>query len=216
MTTLLQAQQPNHDPGQVLLRQAQHETVTNPTVAAARAAERSAAIDHDLKSIVLSLLRNPPLQRTPALMQALTDAHVTLTAAQLNSLSSNTQTPGTVAFSLPAYFYEGGKPAQLRISREDGSTGRKLSADDFHVAFVLDTKNLGTVAIDLQSSGRSVKIAVKTEQRSAAATFSDTLHALRARLEQLRYRVACAGAAVLERKQPPAPPQRSSGLDLRA
>jgi hypothetical protein len=214
---------PKRDSATIAFPQARHDAVTSATIPAARAAERSAAIDHDLKSVVLSLLRNPPPERTPALTQALGDAHVTLTAAQFNALSSNAQTPGTIAFSLPAFFYEGGKPAQLRISRDRDGKGQKLSADDFHVAFVLDTKNLGTVAIDLQSSGRSVKIDVKTEERRAAATFSDTLHALRARLEHLRYRVASAGAAVLERKprtaqiaKPQDPPRTSAGLDLRA
>lgn len=167
------------------------------TVAQARVAERSAAISHDLKSVVLSLLRDPPAERTPAMTQALSETLITLTGVQVNALSSNQQTPGTIAFALPVYYHEGGKPAQIRISRDAESRGGKMDADNFHVAFVLDTANLGTVSIDLQTTGRTVKVDVKTENRPAADRFSDTLGSLRARLEDLRYRVASAAANAL-------------------
>ncbi len=195
-----------------------------PTVAQARVAERAAAIDYDLKSVVLSLLRDPTATRTPAMTQALTETAITLTGAQVNTLSSSQQNPGTFTLSLPVFYHEGGKPTQLRISRDGGSNGSKMDADNFHVAFVLDTANLGTVAIDLQTTGRTVKVDVKTETDKSAARFSDSLSSLRTRLEDLRYRVASAVAGALpaaskskngaENAEPSA--EKKRGLDLRA
>ena len=190
-----------------------------PTLAQARVAERSAAISHDLKSVVLSLLRDPAAQRTPAMTQALTETLITLTGVQVNTLSGVQQNPGTLNFTLPVYYHEGGKPAQIRISRDADSRAANMDADNFHVAFVLDTANLGTVAIDLQASGRTVRIDVKTEKTSAAERFSDTLASLRARLEDLRYRVASTAASALAKAHAPAKPtaaEKKSGVDLRA
>lgn len=176
--------------------------------AQARVAERTAAISHDLKSVVLSLLRDPPASRTTAMTQALSETLITLTGAQVNALSANQQNPGTVTLLLPAYYHDGGKPAQVRISRDAQSRGAKLDADNFHVAFVLDTANLGTVAIDLQTTGRTVKVDVKTENAPAAERFADTLGSLRGRLEDLRYRVASAVASALPE---PSAPQAKNG-----
>jgi hypothetical protein len=189
------------------------------TVMHARAAERGAAAEHNLKAVVLSLLRDPPAARTPALMQALNETFITLTATQLNTVSANAQTPGTLAFTLPVFFHEGGKPAQLRISREGEARTAKLDAENFHVAFVLDTAHLGTVAIDLQTTARSVKIDVKTEHQAAASRFAETLGKLRERLEHLRYRVASAAAAAAPAQRASAtPPPRAdrNGLDFHA
>ncbi len=197
-------------------------TTPAPVAVQARIAERAAAVSHDLKSVVLSLLRDPPAERTPALTQALSETLITLTGTQVNALTANQQNPGTFAFSLPVFYREGGKPAQIRISHDADSRGGKIDAENFHVAFVLDTANLGMVAIDLQTSGRAVKVAVKTETAPAAAQFSDTLASLRNRLEDLRYRVASAAASIVARKGPvaaesvAAPDARKSGLDLQA
>jgi hypothetical protein len=188
----------------------------------ARVAERSAAISHDLKSLVLSLLREPPEERTPAMTQALTETLITLTGVQVNTLSSSQQSPGTIAFALPVYYHEGGRPAHIRISPDARSRAGKMDGDNFHVSFVLDTAHLGTVAIDLQTTGRSVKLDVKTEHERAAARFSETLSSLRSRLEDLRYRVASAGAkAVREepresRRTVRAGKANDAGLDLQA
>jgi hypothetical protein len=197
-----------------------------PALAQARVAERSAAIAYDLKSVVLSLLRDPLAQRTPAMTQALSEALITLTGVQVNALSANQQNPGTLTLTLPVYYHEGGKPAQLRISREGHSNGgKRMDSDNFHVAFVLDTANLGTVAVDLQSTGRAVKIEVKTETKPAAQRFSDTMDSLRTRLEDLRYRVASVAASALPPRAPakneppvnePAPALATNALDLRA
>lgn len=197
-----------------------------PTLAQARVAERSAAISHDLKSVVLSLLRDPPATRTTAMAQALSETLITLTGAQVNALSSTQQNPGTFNFTLPVYYHEGGKPAQLRISRDAESRAAKMDADNFHVAFVLDTANLGTVAIDLQTSGRTVKLDVKTENKPAAERFADSLSSLRTRLEDLRYRVSSAAASALPSTAAPAKSaagangvtriEKKRGLDLQA
>jgi hypothetical protein len=109
----------------------------------------------------------------------------------------------------------------VRISRDAEKRSEKLDADNFHVAFVLDTANLGTVAIDLQSAGRSVKIDVKTQRESAAGTFSATLDSLRSRLEDLRYRVASVTSKALDAASAaPKPAVKAAkpddGLDLRA
>lgn len=175
-----------------------HTVPPSQPVVQAHIAERSAAAQHDLKSLVLSLLRDPQFARTPTLTQALNETLITLTGTQMNVLSANAQDPGSIAFALPAFYHEGGKPAYVRISRDAHSRGAKLDADNFHVAFVLDTANLGTIAIDLESTGRAVKVNVKTEQQGAAARFSDTLSSLRSRLEDLRYRVTSASAQALK------------------
>jgi hypothetical protein len=199
----------------------------SPTAAQARVAERSAAISHDLKSVVLSLLRDPPADRTPAMTQALNETLITLTGAQVNTLSANQQNPGTFTLTLPVYYHEGGKPAQIRISRDAQSRAAKLDADNFHVAFVLDTAHLGTVAVDLQTTGRTVKVDVKTEHKASADRFSDTLSSLRTRLEDLRYRVSSAVASALPSPAKPevnvtpgktngAHLEKKRGLDLQA
>jgi len=186
------------------------ESVVRDTVAQARVAERSAAISHDLKALVLSLLRDPPPSRTVAMTQALSETLVTLTGTQIHTLTSTQQNPGSVSFTLPVYYHEGGKPAQIRICADAQGSGAKLDADNFHVAFVLDTAHLGMVAIDLQTSGRTVKVDVKTENDASASRFSQTLGWLRTRLEDLRYRVASAAAAAV-----PAAPHSANALDVR-
>jgi hypothetical protein len=226
-----QANSPSNAQTQPQLTQApaprQHDDsphVSSPASAAsqAHAAVRSAAVEHDLKSLVLSLLRDPQFPRTPTLTQALNETLITLTGTQLNVLSANAQDPGSIAFALPAFYHDGGKPAYIRIGRDPQSRDAKLDADNFHVAFVLDTANLGTVAIDLQSTGRAVKVNVKTEQQSAAARFSETLNTLRARLEDLRYRVTSANAQAIKPEKAVTPRAHAAhkhagnGLDLQA
>ncbi|MFN2450390.1 MAG: hypothetical protein ABR508_11495 [Candidatus Baltobacteraceae bacterium] len=174
-----------------------------PAAAQGHVLERLAASEHDLKTLILSLLRDPPGARMPSLSQALNESLITITAAQVNTAAANVQTPGTLTFAVPAFFHDGGKPAYLRISRDANGARTPMDADNFHVAFVLDTANLGTVAIDVQTAARTVKVDVKTEAVKAASAFSGTLPALRERLEHLRYRVASASAAVLQQATAP-------------
>lgn len=193
--------------------------------AQARAVERIAALDHDVKTALLALVQSPPHGAPPELAQALGDALTATTAVQLNVLSSHQNDPNAIAIPLPATFYDGGRPTQLRISRDARDANGALDADNFHIAFVLDTQTLGTVAIDLKTVGRAVSVSVKTERASAADRFRETFHHLRDRFEQLRYRIAAIDAAVAPRAaaQPPAPaqaqapvPDRRSNLDMRA
>ncbi len=162
--------------------------------AAAQAAERAAAMAHDVKSALIALAQNPPRDASPAVLQAVRDALVATTAVQVNVLNAQANDPSAVTIPLPAYFFEGGKPAQLRISRDAPGGKQRLDADNFHIAFVLDTKRLGTVAIDVQTVGRAVSVDVKTQTTHFADRFRATLGDLRGRLETLRYRVAAIGA----------------------
>ncbi len=170
---------------------------SNAASAAAHVAERTAAYQHDVKAVLLALTQSSPRDASPNVIQALRDALVATTAVQVNVLSSQANDPNAITIPLPAYFFEGGKPTQLRIARDPSGNGRALDADNFHLGFVLDTKTLGTVAIDVQTVGRAVSIDVKTQTSTFAERFRGTLGELRARLEALRYRVAAldAGAA---------------------
>jgi hypothetical protein len=178
----------------------------DPSGAQARAVERGASLDHDLKSLILAMTQAAPEGAPPALASALNDALVALTAAQLNVLSSNANDPNAMSLALPVFFREGGKPVLLRIARDAPQRNVRLDADNFHIGFVLDTQSLGTVAIDVETVGRSVKLDVKTERASSADRFRGALGDLSARLERLRYRVATARAGVLSARAPEATP----------
>ncbi len=163
---------------------------------AAHAAERAVALQYDLKTAIAALADSPPRGAPPQLAGALADALTTITAAQLNVANGQTTDPNTLVIPLPVFYYEGGRPAQLRISRDTPEGGKKLDSDNFHIAFVLDTKSLGTVAVDVQTASRSVSVNVKTEVQAAATRFRDTFDDIRGRLEQLHYRVANIAANV--------------------
>jgi hypothetical protein len=139
-------------------------------------------------------------------------------------LNAQAADAGTIAIPLPVFYHDGGRPVQMRISRDAPQGNGKLDADNFHIAFILDTRTLGTVAVDVQTVSRSVSVSVKTERSGAASRFAQSLTDLRGRLEQLHYRVASIAAAVAPLRRPehnesssaaaePAVPKR---LDLRA
>ncbi|HEY8313167.1 MAG TPA: flagellar hook-length control protein FliK, partial [Candidatus Baltobacteraceae bacterium] len=182
-----------------------HSAAPLPVVAQAKAAERAVALDHDLKTLVLSLIGRPPAQSPPAFALALTDALTALTGVQLTALAANAQTPNVITLALPLFSYPNGQPAQLRIDRDAPGRRERLDADNFHVAFVLDTATLGTVAIDVETVGRQVKLNVKTERQPAADRFASSLSTLRARLEHLRYRVSSMHAEVAAKTPSNAP-----------
>ena len=202
----------------------QAETIavhTLPVAAQAQVAERAVALENDVKTLLLSLAQQPPNNAPPALAQAVNNAVVATTAVQMNALGAQNVDPNTIMIPLPVAFYEGGRPASIRVSRDAPNARQRFDADNFHIAFVLDTQSLGTVAIDLQSVGRAVRINVKTERASIADRMRTTLGDLRARLESLRYRVAAIGADVAattaaREARPPAQPRSSSKVDLRA
>ncbi len=191
-----------------------------PLAAAAGAAERGVALEHDVKTALLQVVANPPAGSSPQLVQALRDALTATTAVQLNALMPEYNTANTITIPLPAYFYDGGAPAQLRISRDAPGGKNAMDADNFHVAFVLDTKSLGTVAIDVQTVGRSVSVDVKTETARSADRFRTSLGDLRGRLEAMHYRIATMAAGLVPRAKPmpvpPQPPARTSNVDMQA
>ena len=199
-------------------------TPANTVAVAATAAERLAAMDYDVKSVILAMIASSSERAdAPAIAGALRDALTATTALQLNVLNAQTTDPRAISIPLPAYFYPGGEPSMLRISRDAPNRKNAMDADNFHIAFVLDTKSLGTVAIDVQTVGRSVSIDVKTQAMPAADRFRSTLGDLRSRLEQMHYQVAAIGAGVAPpagaapaKSEPPEPAERKSFWDMRA
>lgn len=194
-----------------------------PIVAQARAAERQMALSQDLKATVLSLVANPPAGASAQLTQALTDTLTALTAMQFNTIVANQTDPANLVLNIPVMFYDGGQAANIRVQRDAPKKREALDADNFHIAFVLDTASLGTVAIDLETVGRAVKIAVKTDRATALDRIQTSLPDLTARLEQLRYRISSAGAGMVAapaQHVEPAPeaavPQKPANLDLQA
>jgi hypothetical protein len=192
-----------------------------PTDVVARSAERMVALEHDVKAAILALIENPPAGTSPQLATALREALTATNALQFGVLASRTNDANTITIPLPAYFYDGGKPAQIRISRDLPGGKGAMDADNFHVSFILDTKSLGTVGIDLQTVGRSVSIDVKTQASLAADRFRTTLGDLRSRLEQLHYRVATMAANVVtaplpEMAETPIESPAPTTLDMRA
>jgi hypothetical protein len=199
----------------------------DPSVAA-RVAERAVALQYDAKAVVSAMLEAPPRGATPELVAALNDTLTAITAMQINVLNAQNVNPNTIAIPLPVFFREQGAPVQMHVSK-DAQSGGKLDADNFSIAFILDTKSLGTVAIDVQTAGRTVSVSVKTEAAPAASRFRSTLDDLRGRLSQLRYNVANMTAGVAPHRaepgvQTPAKPatetapeaRTSSVLDMRA
>lgn len=193
-----------------------------PTDVAARSAERMVALDHDVKAAILALIESPPAGTSPQLATALREALIATNALQFNVLASRSDS-NTITIPLPAYFCDGGKPAQIRISRDVPGGKNAMDADNFHVSFILDTQSLGTVGIDVQTVGRSVSIDVKTQASLAADRFRTTLADLRSRLEQMHYRVASASAGVIvgpapetDVAQAPSEPVPRTNVDMRA
>jgi len=208
----VQSQQPGRDGAQ--------PPAVPPTALEARVAERLVALDHDVKSAILAMIEAPPNGASPPVVAALRQALIATNALQLNVLSGKSSDANTVTIPLPAFFYEGGRPAQLAISRDGRGGKNALDNDNFHVAFILDTKSLGTVAIDLQAVGRSVTVDVKTQATAFADRFRSSLGDLTSRLESLHYRVAAIAAGVAVSSQPQVEPEVEtrgrSTLDARA
>ncbi len=174
-----------------------------PVVAMAQAAERAVAMTFDLKTQLLSLVSAPPAgtEENTDLVPAASSALSAITAVQINAAQAMNATPQTMQFTLPMWLGTGYAQAQIAVDRDAPEPGgnRSLDGDNFHIAFVLDTKNLGTVTVDLQTVGRAFTLAVKTENEGTAKRFADSLDRLTGRLETLRYRVNSAEATVAPR-----------------
>jgi hypothetical protein len=177
---------------------------TLPALALAQAAERTAALNVDLKTQILALVNAPPAGDHPVLAPAASAALSAISAVQLNAAQALAATPQTMAFSIPMFLGQGYAQARIAIDRDAPQPGgsRSLDGDNFHIAFVLDTKNLGTVAVDLQTVGRAFSLSVKTQNEKSAQRFGEALGRLTDRLETLRYRVNSAEAGVAPRGMP--------------
>jgi hypothetical protein len=181
---------------------------TLPVAALAMLAERGAALGADLKTQLLSIVNAPPPNAAGDLVPAASSALTAITAVQINAMQAMNAAPQTVAFTLPMWLGSGYAQARVAIDRDapDGGKGKApLDGDNFHIAFVLDTKHLGTVTVDLQTVGRAFSLAVRTENEKSAKTFGDNLPRLTERLQDLRYQVKSAEAGVAPRGQTPKP-----------
>lgn len=165
--------------------------------AGARAVERAAAVDFDLKSAVAALAQSLPSDASPQLSRALTDVLTVTTGAQFAALSNAATDPNAISIALPAFFHDGGRPAQMRVERDAPGGRQRLDADNFRIGFVLDTATLGTLAINVETVGRTVRVDVRTERASATDRITGTLADLRSRFEHLRYRVAAMTAGMV-------------------
>ena len=171
-----------------------------PVTVLARAVERQATLDFDLKTQLLSIVTSPPPGASEALTNAVAGVLTAMTALQVNAASTLSANPNGFAFILPVALPSGIAQANVRIDRDvPGNPRVPFDGDNFHIAFILETAHLGTVAIDLKTVGRSVTIDVKAEATLAARAFGKSMEQLTTRLEKLRYRVAKADASVAAR-----------------
>jgi hypothetical protein len=177
-------------------------------VALAQIAERGAAMSVDLKTQLLALINAPPAgaENAEALLPAASSALTAITAVQVNAAQAMNISPQTMAFTLPMWLGSGYAQARIAIDRDapEPNAHRSLDGDNFHIAFVLDTKHLGTVTVDLQTVGRAFSLAVKAESEGTAKRFGEAISRLTDRLQTLRYRVNSAEATVAPRGSPEA------------
>ena len=170
-----------------------------PVVALAQVAERTANIAGSLKEQLFSLLAGPPPSgrggedTVPAAASALT----AVTAVQLAAAQAVAVAPQTLSLAVPLWLGSSYAQAQIAVDRDaPDAPNVPLDGDNFHIAFVLDTKNLGTVAVDLRTVGRAFSLSVKTENVRTAERFGDELSRLTDRLATLRYRAMAVEAVV--------------------
>jgi hypothetical protein len=174
-----------------------------PVVALAQVAERGAALQFDLKSQLFSLINAPPpgAEEAGELVPAAASALTAISAVQMNAAQALNASPQTMSFTLPMWLGSSYAQARIAIDRDapEQEGNRGLDGSNFHIAFILDTKHLGTVTVDLQTVGRAFSLAVKAESELSAKRFGDALDRLTGRLESLRYRVNSAEASVAAR-----------------
>jgi hypothetical protein len=171
-----------------------------PVVALAQIVERAATMAVSLKEQIVSLIAGPALtgRGTDVLVPAASQALSAVTAVQLAAAQSAAANPQTMSFAIPMWLGSGGyAQAQLAVDRDaPDSPNVPLDGDNFHIAFILDTKNLGTVAIDLRTVGRAFSLSVKTENLRTAQRFGDELSRLTDRLTSMRYQAKSVEAVV--------------------
>jgi len=172
---------------------------TVPVVALAQVVERAATIAVSLKEQLFSLVNAPPAggHDAEAIAPSAASALTAVTSVQMAAAQAAAGNPQTMSFSLPMWLGSGYAQAQIAVDRDAPDTpSSPLDGDNFHIAFVLDTKNLGTVAIDLRTVGRAFALSVKTENLRTAQRFGDELSRLTDRLSSLRYQAKSVEAVV--------------------
>ncbi|MBV8600358.1 MAG: flagellar hook-length control protein FliK [Candidatus Eremiobacteraeota bacterium] len=177
--------------------------ISDPTALAAREVERTATAGYDLKTQLLDILATPAGAHTVVGDAGAATAQNALTAlvtSQLSTLAAQQAQPGVYQFTVPIVVDQRLYPAQIQVEREKPEGAQALTADDFHIAFILETPNLGVVAIDMHAVGRSVSVAVKTEREVVAASFKTALAQLSERLETMKYDVKSVDAEVAPRR----------------
>ena len=176
-----------------------------PTLAAAQTLVAAAALDQDLKTMLQTLLITPTAGTAATPTAAIQTALAALTGVQLDVANTLAQIPQQVTFTIPLPLVHPDAQARVTIDRKrhDDST-RAIDGDNFHIAFILTTKHLGTVTIDLRTVGRAVNVGVHTEAELAAQTFGGALARLKNRLESLRYNVSSIESGVAPRRMEPA------------
>jgi hypothetical protein len=194
------------------------------TVVAAHSAERIAAVNADLKTQLVSLLASAQpesaLGETGVVLAR--NALTGMVASQLAAINAQQTQPGTWSITVPIMLGQQMYPARIAVSRDKPEgQAEKVTGDDFHIAFILDTKRLGTIAIDLHAVQRSVSVSVRTERPSAATTFKSALAKLGKRLEDMRYNVKALEAGTTRVKTPvetqePPPSDSLSTTDKKA
>ncbi len=170
-----------------------------PVVALAQIAERAATIAVSLKEQLFSLVSGAPVGGRDAelVVPAASSALTAVTTVQLAAAASAAANPQTMSFSLPMWLGSSYAQAHLAVDRDRPDTPNvPLDGDNFHIAFVLETKHLGTVAIDLRTVGRAFALSVKTEDLPTAQRFGDELSRLTDRLSSLRYQPKSVEAVV--------------------
>ncbi|MBV8074187.1 MAG: flagellar hook-length control protein FliK [Candidatus Eremiobacteraeota bacterium] len=183
--------------------QAQAAAAPNTTAIAAREVERATAATYDLKTQLLEILAAPAGPHAIVGDAGAATAQNALTAlvtSQLSTLAGQQMQPGVYQFTVPIVVDQRLYPAKIQVEREKGEGAEPLTADDFHIAFILDTPNLGTVAIDMHAVGRSVSVAVKTEREVVASSFKSALAQLSDRLQSMKYDVKALDADVAPRR----------------
>ncbi len=168
----------------------------------ARSAVLRAGLDFDLKTQLLALAVQRGSAGAPTLADADLDRAVAgaltaITVLQLNAATALSSQPAEFAFSLPIALPDGFAQAHVRIDRDaPQARGKPLDGDDFHIAFILETRHLGTVAIELTTVGRAVTLSVKTEAVPAQRVFANAMSRLSRRLESLHYTIAKTDSVV--------------------
>jgi hypothetical protein len=178
---------------------------TTPSLALAQIVERGANIASSLKEQLFSLLAGAPANAGDDVVPAAASALTAVTAVQMSAAQAAAAAPATISFAIPMYLGAAGyAQAQVAVDRDAPDTPNvPLDGDNFHIAFILDTKNLGTVAIDLRTVGRAFSLSVKTENVRSAQRFGDELSRLTDRLSTLRYQPKSVEAIVASPTAPP-------------